>query len=69
MNDKQRKEIIYNLTQRPEWKAYMDFKKSRLDDCHQELEFATDPQKLQGQIIEIRNDLNLINELRDFLNY
>ena len=69
MEDRHIKEILYNLTQRPEWKTFVEYKKNRLNECHIALEYESDPKRLQGQIEEIRKDIELIKELKDFLNY
>ena len=57
---KQQAEHILTLASRPEWATFIALKRETLEMLHKELEWEDKGvQKIQGQIIEIRADLEL----------
>jgi hypothetical protein len=66
---KSQAEAILALVNSKEWARYMDYKKERLNRCYENLEWEDENiKKLQGQIIEIKNDLTLHEEVANYLN-
>lgn len=62
-------EQIYALMARPEWQAFLAYKQDRLTELHERLEWDDKHiHKAQGQIAEIRADLNLIRTVNEFLD-
>jgi hypothetical protein len=66
---KSQAEHIYALTASPYWQAYISFKQDKLDKLHKDLEWEKEDnlKKIQGQIVEIRSDLNLMKTVQAFL--
>lgn len=62
-------EQIYALMARPEWQAFISYKQDRLNKLHERLEWDDkDIRNAQGQIAEIRADLNLMRTVNEFLD-
>ncbi len=69
MTEKQAK-LLYYLTAHAEWNVFIEYKNDRLAELHRQLETCSerDLAKIQGQIEEIKRDLNIRNLAEDVLN-
>jgi hypothetical protein len=65
---KSQAEQIYALMASPYWQTYISYKQDKLNKLHKDLEWEdANVKKIQGQIAEIRSDLNLIKTVNQFL--
>ena len=67
--NKAQAESIYIITASPHWQAYIDIKMDELNALHKQLEWDA-PENLrgiQGQIAQIRRDINLRQRVEDYL--
>jgi hypothetical protein len=63
---KSQAEQIYALIASPYWQTYLSYKQDKLNTLHENLEWEKEDnlKKIQGQIAEIRSDLNLIKTVQ-----
>lgn len=62
-------ESLYIITASPHWQAYIDIKLDELNALHKQLEWEL-PENLrgiQGQIVQIRKDIELRKKVEDVL--
>jgi hypothetical protein len=65
---KSQAEQIYALTASPLWQGFIAYKQDKLNKLHKDLEWEdANVKKIQGQIAEIRSDLNLMKTVQTFL--
>jgi hypothetical protein len=67
---KSQAEQLYALFATPQWKAFVEYKISKLDKLHKQLECERDEvniRRLQGQIEEIRYDFALQKTVMSYL--
>jgi len=62
--------LLYYLTAQTQWSAFVEYKTDRLAELHQQLEMCSERELagIQGQIAEIKRDLNVRNLAEDVLN-
>jgi len=66
---KNQAESLYIITVSPHWQAYIDIKLDELNALHKQLEWDA-PESLrgiQGQIVQIRRDIELRKRVEDYL--
>jgi hypothetical protein len=67
---KNQAESLYIITASPHWQAYIDIKQDKLNALHKQLEWDAPENMrwLQGQIAQIRMDIELRKRVENYLD-